>query len=150
MLQGHRLGSRYASSTIAHSVFESDINICQLVYYPDDPIPQTDNIQITPFPGNLTKTQFVYDNNDHFFFASTTPTTSLYFNDDQLSLDHDPAPFFINENGLVSYLANDRVYDRPYKRDNQYTDFYAAPQRTFHHKRDHCQPESVIYEVAFH
>ena len=127
--------------------FLCHILILQFLFYPNDPIPETNNVQITPFPGNLTKTRFVYDNDDHYFFANTTPTSSLYFDDDKLSLDHQAAPFFIDQTGLVSY----QEYDGSYKRDDFYTDFYAAPQDTvMQNKRDYCQPESVIYEVAFY
>ena len=127
--------------------FVGHVLILQFLYYPNDPIPETNNLQITAFPGNLNKTQFVYDNDDHYFFANTTPTSSLYFDDDKLSLDHQAAPFFIDQTGLVSY----QEYDGSYKRDDFYTDFYAAPQDTvMQNKRDYCQPESVIYEVAFY
>jgi hypothetical protein len=103
------------------------------------------NVQITPFPGNLTETAFTYDQKDHFLFANTTPTTGLAFEEDQLNLSEHPSPFFIDAKGRVLYRKKPREPADLYKRQGvPYEEIYGAAlvsDQPHHQKPLHCPGE---------
>ena len=109
------------------------------------------NLQVTPFPGNLTRDIFIYDPEDHHLFVNSTPVLSLEWEQNQLTLGQFPATFQVDENGLVWYEEDEA--GRPQKRDDNSDDWYVAPRRSYDRRRmlkgrdGSCSEEEIQYMV---